>query len=256
MDGHTTPVLRFDHAVIAVRNLGVGKIALEAAGFHTAGGGVHEGKGTANELVRLTTGYLELLTVADREHALAHGGSRRQAAEFLDTNDAGPLGFAMEVADVHDCQARLATAGIRTSGPHAMARTQPDGRQIRWRTILIDDRQWLSPHPFLIQWEAGTDRWVGATSLHPNGVDQVSKIVVSSPDIDTTLQVYRVLGADDIQHTPGGASMSLADIQVVVRPTTDSTPEGGLLSIVLDGMPNHDYVRQLRSGALASWLTT
>lgn len=247
------PIVRFDHAVFGVQDLDAAREDLRAGGFHLAGGGVHVGKGTANELVRLTTGYLELLTIADRQQAMAHGGSRRQASEFLDAHTSGPLGFALEVTDANWCKEELAGRGIRTSGPHDMARTQPDGRRISWRTVLIDDRQWLSPHPFLIQWD-GTDRWAAASSVHPNGVKRVSKVVVSSPDVAATLGVYRALGAVDIHDTPDGAALTMADITVKVLLATGRA-EVGLRTVVLDGMPDVEPQYSLRAGMLGHWLS-
>ncbi|WP_109474477.1 VOC family protein [Ornithinimicrobium cavernae] len=254
--GGAGPVVRFDHAVVGVRDLAGGRSALEAAGFTPAGGGVHTGRGTANELVRLRTGYLELLTVVDRTQALASGGSRRQAAEFLDSTPAGLLGFAMEVGDVVACQQRLAGAGVATSGPHAMARVQADGRRVSWRTVLIEDRQWLSPHPFLIEWDGEDDRWAGASATHPNRADRVRGVVVGSTDVDASVAVYRALGARDVVPAGDGTTLRLADITVDIREAPPGTEgPGRLLGVALDGQPDGELARRLRAGVLGTWFS-
>ncbi|RIK15222.1 MAG: hypothetical protein DCC50_08780 [Acidobacteria bacterium] len=207
--------MRLDHVVLGVRDLDAGRLALVRSGFHVADGGQHVGRGTANELVRLDTGYLELLTVEDRSLALAAGGSRRQAAEFLDAHASGLLGYALEVKDLEAAATRLQAAGIATSGPHAMKRRQPDGRAVSWRTVLIDDNQWLSPHPFLIEWDATEDvRWQGARSDHPNGVERVTGVRATTGDLARSLDVLHALGGETRERDDYHARVSLADVDV------------------------------------------
>ncbi len=61
-------ISRFDHAVIAVRNLDAAISAYRALGFEVSPGGHHTGLGTYNAIIRFGLDYIELL-------ALPHGKS-------------------------------------------------------------------------------------------------------------------------------------------------------------------------------------
>ncbi len=220
-----------DHVVLGARELERGRRDLADAGFSPSGGGVHVGKGTANELVRLSTGYLEILTVVDPSEALAYGGSRKQVVDFLEAVPSGLLGYALEVADIAETREALAGRGVSTSGPHSMTRIQPDGRRIGWRTALIDDRQWLTPHPFLIQWD-DVDRWGASTDRHPNGVTRVSSVTVASADLAASREVYTALGADVVDSGQHEMTLTLADLTIRVQhPRGHARASVGLLSV-------------------------
>lgn len=228
---------------------------MQEAGFCTAGGGHHVGRGTANELYRLSTGYLELLTIVDREQALAQGGSRRQAATFLDARPHGLLGYALEVSDVDATMAHLREAGVMTSGPHGMKRRQPDGHVVSWRTALIDDRQWRSPHPFLIQWDTEEEaRWRGAATEHPNGVAKVAGLAVESSNLGYSTDVYQALGGKVTAQQDHSVTLALANLEVVVNEVAAPPSSPGRLTKVVLATARPDIIEpEVLAGAVGQW---
>ncbi|MFB9733204.1 VOC family protein [Ornithinimicrobium kibberense] len=251
----TVPCL--DHVVIGTRDLPRGKQTLVKAGFTPATGGEHEGRGTANELVRLQEGYLELLTVVDRDQAMAAGGSRRQVVDFLDAQPIGLLGYALEVHDLDHWLESLKQDDVSVTGPHLMSRTQPDGRRLSWRTGLIHDRQWLTPYPFLIEWaEPSEDRWAGAPADHANCSVAISRVEVSSRDIREDVRVYQALGAYVDSHDRQSTMLTLGPLSVELTATEASC--GHLSHAVCSSFPgtrNSAHAKALHEGELGLWLS-
>lgn len=153
-------ITRFDHAVIAARDLELAqRVFSEPLGFEVYPGGRHTGLGTENRLIRFGLDYLELLGIYDREEVRAAGISREALAEFLADHEGGMLGFALATDDIDALAAQLERTGLGALGPYDMQRQRPDGVVLRWRLLVPGGTAWRRPWPFFIQWEmADTER--------------------------------------------------------------------------------------------------
>jgi catechol 2,3-dioxygenase-like lactoylglutathione lyase family enzyme len=177
--------LRFDHAVIAVRDLEAASQTYTQLGFSVEGGGRHTGKGTRNTLVRFPENYLELLAVDDRDEALAAGASRRDLVRYLDQHAAGLTTFALRTGapdELDAFAARWRAAGFEVAGPNPAERRRPDGTILRWRTAVPGGSSVRRPWPFLIEWPDGALEGAPAPGSHPNGALGVAEIAVAVAD--------------------------------------------------------------------------
>jgi hypothetical protein len=146
-------MLRIDHVVLAVRDLGASAERLwEEHGLRFVLGGHHPRWGTANMIAPLGTDYVELLSVVDEEI-----GSKTVLGEMLlELSADDDRWFSVCLAD-DDVDATAARLGLTVQ---LGARTRPDGTDVRWRSAGIEDRGedlWL---PFFISWDV-------AAELHP-----------------------------------------------------------------------------------------
>lgn len=102
-----TPAMRFDHIILATRELDRAADLWTERGFDVLPGGRHTGIGTMNRIVPLGQGYLELVTVVDAGEAATHPFGR-WAADALD-RDVALMGWALAVDDVAPIAQRLGT---------------------------------------------------------------------------------------------------------------------------------------------------
>jgi hypothetical protein len=104
--------MRIDHVIYATGDLDRAAARVESElGLTAVGGGRHEGIGTANRIVPLGGGYLELLTVVDLDEARA-SALGRAVLERIDATGDGLMAWAVVVEDAHAIAARL---GIEVS---------------------------------------------------------------------------------------------------------------------------------------------
>ncbi|SRR6266566_4137266 len=88
-------ITRFDHTVIAVRDLDAAISTYQALGFDVSPGGRHTGLGTSNAIIRFGLDYLELLSVSDRVEAEQGRGlpGPRDAQRVLPQQQSGLRAF-------------------------------------------------------------------------------------------------------------------------------------------------------------------
>lgn len=236
---------RFDHPVIAVKDLDIAVEEFTGLGFVVRAGGRHVGRGTHNAIVRFGVDYLELMSVYDEELAATHPfGS--DLLRFLEDREGGLLGYVVVVDDVAAVAERLLGNGIEANGPIAMGRQRPDGSRLGWRMLVPGPITWRRPLPFVIQWDEPDDVRVraDAPAPHPNGVRGVKRIVVAVHDIAAAVRSYEAaLGL----RPPGavtraGASYALGAVSVELRDAGDrqvrellETDGEGVCELVLDG---------------------
>ncbi len=181
---------RFDHAVVAVRDLDRAMAAFTAIGFDVALGGVHTGLGTHNAIVRFGLDYIELLAVNDEAQARAQP-ARGALLDFL-TRHEGLVGYAVATADIDGLAARFVAKEVPAVGPFPMSRTRPDGRELSWRLLIPAGLAWRRPWPFVIQWDApDPDRMTWERpGRHPNGANAVRGVRVLVRDRDAARVLY------------------------------------------------------------------
>jgi hypothetical protein len=131
-----------DHVVYGVRDLDADAEALLArTGLASVPGGRHAGRGTANRIVPLGIGYLELLAVVDDVEA-----GRSSWGAWARSAGTGLTAWCVSVPDLDAVCARLGLVADEWS------RTRPDGVELRWRLAGVEQALAEPLLPFFIEW--------------------------------------------------------------------------------------------------------
>src|SRR4051794_5767915 len=102
--------MRIDHVIYGTADLEAGAARLATQlGLEVVGGGRHIGLGTENRIIPLGDGYLEIITVVDRNEAATSAFGSAIMARIDDEGD-GLVGWAAETDDIHAVAGRLGTA--------------------------------------------------------------------------------------------------------------------------------------------------
>lgn len=182
---------RFDHAVIAVRDLDDSMAAFRRLGFDVQQGGTHPGIGTANALIRFGLDYIELLTVVDRTAALAAGRVTQVLLEFIQQRE-GFVGYGVTSDDLEGDVARIRRSGLAVR-LMPLTRNYADGTAVRWMLALPEGMPWQRPWPFLIQCDTPDEVRVRTEPPvnHGNGANRCVEAVVAAGE---AVDARRVLG--------------------------------------------------------------
>jgi len=186
------------HLADVVQRLG----ARLGAGF--TDGGMHPRFGTRNFVLPLANGmYLEVVSAL--EHPAADAAPFGQAVKQRAADGGGWLGWVVGVDDISVAESRLGRPAVEGK------RRRPDGFELTWLQIGVNDLIADPQLPFFIQWQvdqeqhpscgarddlrvtaleiagdAGTvDRWLGNTNGHP--LDDVEVHWASTAEHDAGL---------------------------------------------------------------------
>ncbi len=186
-------ISRFDHAVIAVRDLTDGMRRFESLGFTVSRGGRHPGQGTENAIVRFGLDYLELLAVTDEHEAQPTGLGGLMVNRFLKAFRRGLIGYALASDGIAQDADRLRAFGLEVEGPFSMRRERPDGSTLAWQLAIPGGSPWRRPWPFLIAWETPDAERLSREqpSAHANGACGVLALTVAVNDLASTTRLYR-----------------------------------------------------------------
>jgi catechol 2,3-dioxygenase-like lactoylglutathione lyase family enzyme len=206
-------ITRFDHAVIAVRNLDEAIRRYRALGFDVRPGGGHGGLGTHNALIRFGLDYLELLSVSHEAEAAAGGIAMEMLVDFLRKREGGLLGYALATSTIEQEAAYLRHSEF-ASEPLAMQRVRPDGNLLKWRLLVPGNLPWRRPWPFLIQWDTPDAQRLTWEELgtHPNGVTGWVGVALVVRDLERMTDLYKQLLG--LSMKPGGVATHLNTEQV------------------------------------------
>lgn len=185
-------ITRFDHLVIAVRDLDIASERFRALGFEVRSGGEHPGQGTHNAIIRFGLDYIELLAIRDEAEARTGRLSGTALVEYLRASEWGMAGYALATDDIEGDAARLKAGGIAAVGPFAMNRQRPDGSTLAWRLLILGGTPWRRPWPFLIQWETPDSErlTIEQPGSHPNGITGVFGALVTTRDLASATDLY------------------------------------------------------------------
>jgi len=110
-------------------------------------GGVHPRFGTRNFVLPLAGGsYLEVVSALD--HPAADRAPFGQAVKKRCSDGGGWLGWVVEVTDLPALEARLGRPAVEGH------RRRPDGFDLKWRQIGVNDLMDDPQLPFFIHWES------------------------------------------------------------------------------------------------------
>jgi hypothetical protein len=185
-------ITRFDHLVIAVRDLDSASKRLGALGFEVRPGGEHPGQGTHNAIIRFGLDYIELLAIRDESEALAGRLSGTALVEYLREHEWGMAGYALATDDIESDAARLKATGVSAVGPFPMSRQRLDGSTLAWRLLIPSGTPWRRPWPFLIQWDTPDSERLDLEQpgAHSNGATSVLGALVTARDLASATDLF------------------------------------------------------------------
>lgn len=154
----TTPELTFDHVILAVQDLDVAARRLrEDVGLASVIGGRHLGHGTGNRIVPLGSGYIELMGIVDvREAAASPLG--QFVADLVARGDR-LMALCLGTRHLDELAVRLERAVL------PMSRTRPDGVEVSWRLVGLEDAIGPGRLPFFIEWQGPADHHPERTAI-------------------------------------------------------------------------------------------
>lgn len=91
---------RFDHVMIAVRDLDTAIKQFQRLGFDARPGGRHTGRGTHNGLIRFGLDYVELLSVYDEAEARANNSRGQTILDALNGREAAQRNAPLDSPEV------------------------------------------------------------------------------------------------------------------------------------------------------------
>jgi hypothetical protein len=165
-----------DHILLGCNDLQRGIAFVEQhTGVRAAFGGVHPGRGTQNALLSLGASsaqeegrYLEIISPDPQQS----GGTSPLLGTIQELAEPRLVGWAAHPRNIEALAAQLKHYGIAAEGPTPGSRKRPDGKELHWQTLnLQDDASGLLP--FFIQWRSrfvptNPDRSMPAESVHPS----------------------------------------------------------------------------------------
>jgi hypothetical protein len=211
-------VIRFDHAVVAVRDLDKASERMTAAGFEVRAGGRHIGFGTENAIIRFGLDYIELISVRDEEEARQASLRSRTLADFIAQHGNGLVGYAFADDDLHTIAAKLRAAGEEPGDPTPMKRERPDGTVLHWDLLIPGGVAWRRPWPFFIAWGVpDAERLsIERPAAHPNGAVRVSGISIAVPQIERARVLHASVLGESTTDSTGAVSFSVGGVKVEI----------------------------------------
>lgn len=214
--------LRFDHIIIAVRDVDAAIADYQALGFAVYYGGKHTHKNTHNGLISLADGsYLELLAPVDPDEI---DGTIALLAE-----GEGYGGYALLSEALAADAARLTAAGMSFVGPSDGHRTRYDGERIVWQAINLEGTR----SPFLIADVTAHDLRVPTDAEkvnHENGATGTAEVVVAVHDLAAATARYAtILGVTPTLEAQDAAQQSVTfglngHVITLAQPIAHGTP--------------------------------
>jgi len=204
--------LQLSQVIVGVRDLDEASERFTTMGFDVLDGGVHPGVGTANRIIPLGGGYLELLGVVNTGEA---GGSAYGRALLAATADGDRLvRWSLRTQAIDVVAARL---GL-TIEPRR--RLRPDGVELTWRAAGLDVALADGTLPFFMQWDRPEDYPGRLPARHRNGASRLAGLALTPSDPARFL--IWTDGADAPLRPVDGSSPGLWSVSV-------ETPDGELV---------------------------
>ena len=221
-------LIRLDHLVILVSDLGLAAADYERLGFAVTPGGEHADGLTRNALVPFEDGsYFELVSFLDPEDPTDNFWGWR---EFLPRE--GLIDYCVASDDLESDVGRLESLSFSVDGPDDGGRRLPDGEKIRWRSARV--RQEGRLLPFLIEDLTPRELRVpgGPAAEHPNGATGIVRLEISAPNVEEAAVslVTLVEPPDDT-----GASVRLGACMLWPVATEEDAAPPGPLAVELVG---------------------
>jgi catechol 2,3-dioxygenase-like lactoylglutathione lyase family enzyme len=247
---------RFDHAVIAVRDLETALVQFQRLGFDARPGGRHASGATHNGLIRFGLDYVELLAVYDEAVARAEGHGLA-LLDVLEGKEAAFAGYALATANIEEDARHFVGVGTQIPQPRAMQRNRPDGKALTWRVVSPSETSWKRPWPFLIQWDTPDEErlTIDVLGQHPNRAIGWRRIAVAVHDLPGAVEVYhQQLGLELVKQDTCSVRVARRAVFSVGQSVIEVlSPEGdGLVQEVLEKEQEGPFAIYFTVGDLAA----
>lgn len=230
---------RFDHAVIAVRDLDRAIDDFTRLGFEVRRGGFQPGLGAVNAAIPFGLDYIELLSVVGQGTVAAAQPVVQVLLEMLEKRE-GFAGYCLASGDIERQAARLRDAGL----PAQVLQVTPEqsGREFGWTLIFPGGMPWLRPWPFLIEYVRSEEE-SRRPARHRNGAQRCVGARVGMKGTDPQRLLVEQLGL-----AAGEDGFWVGDF--LIRPETGSEALG-LLELEIAVGDLDETRRELPAGAIA-----
>jgi hypothetical protein len=181
----------------------------ERSGVHAAVGGVHPGRGTRNALLSLgPRQYLEIIAPdpTQSESEIAVPSATALVAMLRKLKEPRLVGWGAHTDDISSVAKKATVAGLKFGGPLDGSRVRPDGKTLRWKTLVLEN-DFDGILPFLIEWSGDS---VHPSQDAPAGC-RVHSFTAETPQAQQVALTARTLGID-LSVTTGMATQLLARI--------------------------------------------
>jgi len=211
--------MRFDHAILAVRDLQAARSDFHELGFTSVYGGQHRGGLTHNALIAFADGsYLELMAPTDPAHLTARPG---EGYLYVFQRGEGFAGYALHTEDLEAAVGGMRLRGLPIGEPATGGRRREDGQELAWRMATLPEGM----SPFFLADVTPRELRVPArpeATTHANGALGAAGLVVLVADLEHANVRYRAIlgqapepgigmpGAATADYSVGGCRISLA----------------------------------------------
>lgn len=241
--------LRFDHAVILVRDLQTAMADYQSLGFNPFFGGEHADGKTHNALIVFRDGsYLELLAPTKPEFIETTDRYSRNGFLFMFAQGEGFGGYALLADDLEVEIKRMQGCGLPIEMRPPGGRLRPDGEELRWRSAMFDNAM----TPFFIQDDTPRNLRVPDTTdktTHSNGVVGIKGIEIATSELEMGIVRYQdILGHEAHSCGQNGAVFrgSGFDLRLSANPKLDADR---LIMLSLKAGENRSLEKTLTHGA-------
>jgi hypothetical protein len=229
--------VRFDHAVIAVRDLAYAIEQFRGAGFVVQRGGRHTGFGTENAIIRFGLDYIELIGVYDAGEARTRSARGAVLVRLLDEVPVAFVGFALAASDLPGILDDILAAGFPAPLLSDMQRLRPDGSKLDWQLLIPGEVAWRRPWPFFINWGASDAERLSLErpGAHALPVTGVAGVTIAVRDLDATVRLYQ-------------AALGVGPIDCVANERARFAVGNVIIDVLRDEMRRPDAVGEGMSG--------
>jgi hypothetical protein len=180
-----------DHLLLGISDLDRGMDWVEKmTGVRPVKGGTHPGRGTQNALISLGgRRYLELLAPDPAQSAYSF------AIDVRGLTEPRLITWAAATSNIDAVAKRARESGFKLLGPTDGSRARPDGKLLKWKTLLAINSlglQGVEPIPFFIEWSAET---VHPSQDSPKGCT-LQSFDMEHPDAAALTDALRRLGIE------------------------------------------------------------
>ena len=211
------PVTGLDHCIIAVDDLDAARVDYEKLGFTTAPLGDHQNRATANYCLMFPETYLELLGVNEPENP--DGGLRDSIAR----RGEGLHRLALGTTDADAVKAQVEALGVRTDGPHDLARPskEPEGI-VKFRNLQLERADLAGVPAFICGHKTPELMRNERLTTHANGAIAFAGVTGIVPDPAAAADAFaKLFGKAAVKETDYGAVMKTP--RGLIRFATDAT---------------------------------
>jgi catechol 2,3-dioxygenase-like lactoylglutathione lyase family enzyme len=240
--------MRFDHAILAVRDMQAARADFHELGFTSIYGGQHRGGLTHNALIAFADGsYLELMAPTDPAHLTARPG---EGYLYVFQRGEGFAGYALHMQDLEAGVGGMRRRGLLVGEPATGGRRREDGQELTWRMATLPEGM----SPFLLEDVTARELRVPArpeATTHANGALGAAGLVVLVADLERAKERYRAILGQAPEPGSGMPGVATADYSVGSCRITLAAPEnsGGELAAVLQRRGEGPYRLSLRVGS-------